>query len=285
MRTQLITLAAALLVLLAACFDVAERATGPTHIVPPDLAEYSPRLTPSDVLHAGALTGISGRHHTTRDVQRMGLPAVQVIVTRDLLARNEAELALLQAQSPMPGSSTAERIEELNSQIVTSREILEVMGEFMASGAPLADGGDEDFCRKTPSFGGSPGTTQDLERGDEQLVTIRATGHHRTDEDAMYTVATVINVWNKRTTVVVENTLDVERDPTCLSKFSPFTDPSLRVRKDRDDFEDLCAESWSNHRAVSLSGDPPARATSPVFPYCDDLGEGAPEHIRNPVRH
>ena len=53
--------------------------------------------TPSDEVYAGVLTRITGKQHTTRDIQNMGMAAVQVMVGRDLLHRSERELADLRA--------------------------------------------------------------------------------------------------------------------------------------------------------------------------------------------
>lgn len=138
MRTQPITLlaATALLVGSVACLDVAERATGPLSDAPEVVAATPPGSTPADVIYAGVLERITGKRHSIQDVRQMGMAAVQVVMSRDLLQRSERELADLRAA----GSRDAERIEELERQIASSRSTLAWMADFMSAGSPLADG-------------------------------------------------------------------------------------------------------------------------------------------------
>ncbi len=262
-KPTLLTITA--LLALGSCTDPSADALTP-------LESAHPAAAPS--VYARIMSRITGVHHTREDIDRMGLPAVQIIMSRDAIRRAEAELAL---------GADPERTRELEDWIATSREIIEVL-TWMEMPGVLADGGDDDFCQEEPRIS-SASTPQDIDRSADDQVRVSASGRHSTEDDAMHTVATVTNIVDKRTGDAVSglSDLDVERDGSCLRRFSPYTDTYVSVPKDHEDLEHLCAASWSNHRAVTLNGDPEDRKTSPPLHVCDDLGERNPS-IHNPRR-
>ncbi len=150
----------------------------------------TPEISQGRSMFPAVMTRITGVLHTQEDIDRMGLPAVQILISRDMIRRSEAELSALLAQR---GGGDLKRIRELEDQIASSREIVEVM-TWMETDTGLADGDDDDFCREKPVIS-SASTPQDIDRGDTEQVRISASGRHSTDNDAMHTVATVTNVY------------------------------------------------------------------------------------------
>lgn len=193
-KLTLLTITA--LLALGSCTDPFADALTPLDSVPPSTTlDMYPRV----------VSRITGINHTQEDIDRMGLPAVQIIMSRDALRRAEAELAL---------GADPERTRELENLIATSREIIEVM-TWMEMPGVLADGGDDDFCQEKPRIS-SASTPQDINREDTELVRVSASGRHSTEDDAMHTVATVTHIIDKRAEAPILYDLDVERDGSCL---------------------------------------------------------------------
>jgi len=269
--------AAALLGGVAACVDVAEKTTAP-----PDLAAMpvAAMESPGGIGGAAArsLTFATGKPHTVEDIRHMGVHAAFNTLSRHWLQRDERELADLRAKQPEQGSHEAERIEELESRIRNRLLFLAKDGQdtgLLADGSENDQQEDEEFCRDKPVIDYAE-TTQDITRSERiPRVTIRARGMHTTSEDQMHSLGTVINVIDQRTNQAVESVLDSGLDRRCRTRHSPYTWVSLRISTDREDFEHLCAESWSSHRATNRDGKS-AFATSPEFPTCEDLGDREP---------
>ena len=118
---------------------------------------------------------------------------------------------------------------------------------------------------------------------DDSQARISASGDHSTDEKAIHSLGTIIQVLLHGFQIVMESGPGTGYDGSCQSTRSPTArPPSLSVSVGEPDFEYLCAASWSSHRAQWM-GKPDDRTTSNNPEGCEKLGDS--NRIWPPIRH
>ena len=147
---------------------------------------------------AQTLTEFSGRVYTGDDFERLGFSTGFALIHSYHLRAAERELASIRARGPVDADPAVE-IKVLEERIGMLHKSLDVW-RATELGLLEADdqGDDDDWCDVRPRIS-SADTRQTVDKatGDDSHARISASGDHSTDEKAIHSLGTIIQVRNR----------------------------------------------------------------------------------------